>query len=201
MTPCTTTYYYPPLMSKAPPELLYPLRLARGRESLAGGVGTEQMRRLAEMLLEGAGWADFELRFGHDDGGQACVLGRIQAKLKVLCQRCLEPMDITVERQVRLALVRDDTQAAQADAGYDPLLLGDRPISLSGLVEDELILAMPNFPRHPRGECEMPRGAVGVDHTDESGEGGEDHNGDTAGESGEENPFTVLKSLKPRKTP
>lgn len=198
MTPCTTTYYYSPIMSKAPPELLYPLRLARGRESLAGGVGTEQMRRLAEMLLEGAGRAEFELRFGHDDGGQACVLGRIQAKLKVLCQRCLEPMDITVERQVRLALVRDDTEAAQADAGYDPLLLGDRPISLSGLVEDELILAMPNFPRHPRGQCQVPPGADDVEHGDQSGTG---HNDELAGESGEDNPFSALESLKSRKSP
>ena len=185
-------------MSKAPPEQLYPLRLARHGESLAASVGTEKMPRLAEMLLEGAGRADFELRFGHDDGGQACVLGRIGAKLVVLCQRCLEPMDIEVEREVRLALVRDDAEAARADAGYDPLLVGDGPISLSGLLEDELILAMPNFSRHPRGQCRMPPGADGVDPADECGGG---HDDDTAGESGEDNPFSALKSLKSRKSP
>ncbi len=185
-------------MSKAPPEQLHPLRLARHGESLAASVGTEKMPRLAEMLLEGAGRADFELRFGYDDGGQACVLGRIGAKLVVLCQRCLEPMDIEVEREVRLALVRDDAEAARADAGYDPLLVGDGPISLSGLLEDELILAMPNFSRHPRGQCRMPPGADGVDHADECGGG---HDDDTVGESGGDNPFSALKSLKSRKSP
>ena len=185
-------------MSKALPEQLYPLRLARHGESLAASVGTEQMPRLAEMLFEGAGRADFELRFGHDDGGQACVLGRIDAKLTVLCQRCLELMDIAVEREVRLALVRDDAEAARVDAGYDPLLVADRPISLSGLVEDELILAMPNFSRHPRGQCQMPQGADDVGPSDESGEG---HNDELAGESGEDNPFSALESLKSRNTP
>jgi uncharacterized protein len=192
------SYYYSPFMSKALPEQLYPLRLARGGESLAASVGVEQMPRLAEMLLERAGRADFELRFGHDDGGRACVLGRIDAKLVVLCQRCLEPMEIEVEREVRLALVRDDAEAAQADAGYDPLLVDDRPISLSGLLEDELILAMPNFSRHPRGRCQMPPGADDVDCPDENGGG---RNDEIAGKSGGDNPFAALESLKSRKLP
>ena len=198
LTPCARNYYYSPLMSKALPEQLYPLRLARHGESLVASVATEQMPRLAEMLLERAGRADFELHFGHDDGGQACVLGRIEAKLTLLCQRCLEPMDITVERQVRLALVADDAEAAQAEAGYEPLLVADRPISLADLLEDELILAMPNFCRHPRGQCQMPPGADDVDRADQSGAG---HNDELAGESGEDNPFSALESLKSPKSP
>ena len=188
-------------MSTALPKHLYPLRLARHGESLAGDVVTEQMPRLAEMLHEAAGRADFELRFGQDDGGQACVLGRIDAKLVVLCQRCLEPMDIDVEREVRLALVADDAEAATLDSTYDPLVVGDRPISLSGLLEDELILAMPNFSRHLRAECEMPPQADDVGRSDEGGEEGEGRDGNTAGESGEDNPFSALESLKSRKTP
>ena len=185
-------------MSKALPERIQPLRLAHHGGSLAGSVVVEQMPRLAEMLHEGASRAEFELRFERDDGGQACVLGRIDARLAVLCQRCLEPMDIDVEREVRLALVRTDAEAAALDATYDSLLVGDEPVSLSGLLEDELILAMSNFSRHPRGECEMPRAGDTVAHRDESGEDQESHNGDTAGESGDDNPFSVLESLKPQ---
>jgi uncharacterized protein len=222
-------------MSKAPPERIQPLRLAHRGETLLGSVGVEQMPRLAEMLHEAAGRVEFELRFGCDDGGQARVLGRIGARLVVLCQRCLEPMGIDVERQVRLALVRGDAEAAALDATYDPLLVGDQPVSLSGLLEDELILAMPNFCRHPRGECEMPRGAdesrdaggtsPGMDEVERSrmpepramhgaiaedaradtvegsDESGQHHDAGTAGESGEDNPFSALEPLKSRKTP
>jgi DUF177 domain-containing protein len=185
-------------MSKAPPERIHPLRLAHQGERLLGSVGVEQMPRLGEMLHEAAGRVEFELRFGCDDGGQARVLGRIGARLMVLCQRCLEPMGIDVERQVRLALVRGDAEAAALDATYDPLLVHDRPVSLSGLLEDELILAIPNFCRHPRGECEMPRAGNAVERGEQSGER---QDADAAGESGQANPFSALEPLKSRKIP
>jgi uncharacterized protein len=188
-------------MSKAPPEHVYPLRLARHGESLIGNVTLAQMARLAELLDEGAGRVDFELRFGRDDAGQACVLGHMVARLAVICQRCLEPMEMDVEREVRIALVRGNDEVATLDATYDPMLVGDEPVLLSGLIEDELILAMPNFSRHPRGECEMPEGADTVDFTDDSAGHGDSHMDDTAGEAGEGNPFSILESLKPRNTP
>ena len=188
-------------MSNAPPEHLYPLRLARHGETLTGNIALAQMPRLAELLNEGAGRVDFDLRFGRDDAGQACVLGHMVARLAVICQRCLEPMEIDVEREVRLALVRENDEVAALDATYEPMLVGDEPVLLSGLVEDELILAMPNFSRHPRGECEMPEGADTVDLTDDSAGHGDSHVDDTAGEAGEDNPFSILESLKPRNTP
>ena len=198
LTASSGNYYHSPAMSKTPPERIHPFRLAHQGETLIGDVGVEQMPRLAEMLHEAAGRVEFELRFGCGDGGQARVRGRIGARLMVLCQRCLEPMGIDVERQVRLALVRGDAEAAALDATYDPLLADDQPVSLSGLLEDELILAMPNFCRHPRGECEMPRGGNAVERGEQSGER---QDADTAGESGQVNPFSALEPLKSRKTP
>ena len=198
LTAGSRNYYHSPVMSKTPPERIYPLRLAHHGETLVGCTGLEQMPRLVEMLHDAAGRVEFELRFGCDDGGQARVLGRIGVRLVVLCQRCLEPMGVDVERQVRLALVRGDAKAAALDATYDPLLVDDQPISLPGLLEDELILAMPNFCRHPRGACEMPRGGNAVERGDRSGER---QDADAAGESGQENPFSALEPLKSRKTP
>jgi uncharacterized protein len=140
----------------------------------------------------------FELHFSCDDGGQPCVLGHVNAKLAVLCQRCLEPINIQVERGVRLAVVRDEAEAESLEAAYEVLLVGDEPVSLAGLVEDELILAMPDFPRHSGGECRMPMGA---DALDDAGAGGESRQDDRAGKSGEDNPFSVLESIKSRTTP
>lgn len=191
-------------MSKALPARINPLRLAHHGESLAGSIVCAAMMRLAELLHEGGGHvneADFELRFGYDDAGQARVLGHIDARLQVLCQRCLEPMDILVGREVCLAVVREDTELASLDAAYDPLVVGDEPISLSGLLEDELILAMPDFSRHPGGECRMPPGADASDDAQPGGAEGEDQRRKTAGRSGEDNPFLVLESIKSRKNP
>lgn len=185
-------------MSKGLPEHIHPFRLVRHGESLAGSVQPGRMPRLAQMLLEGDNRAAFELRFGYDEAGRARVLGQVDATLVTLCQRCLEPMSIHIERQVRLALVRESAEAGALDATYDPLLVGDEPVSLSRLVEDELILAMPDFTRHARGACTMPPGA---DAVAETGDDGAADARQGAGGSGRDNPFLVLESIKQRKTP
>lgn len=184
-------------MPKALQEHIHPFRLARHGESLAGSVVPGRLPRLAQMLHQGHSRADFELKFGYDEGGQACVLGHVDATLAVLCQRCLEPMGIHVDRDVQIALVLGSAEAAAVDGRYDPLLVGDEPVSLSGLLEDELILGMPDFTRHASGECTMPPGA---DAVDDSADCGEAYRGDAAGESATDNPFLVLESLKHRKT-
>lgn len=182
-------------MSSALPEQILPLRLAESGASLSGTVTTERMTRLEELLHEGGARVDFELRFGSDDTGQACVLGRVDARVIVVCQRCLSPMTIAIERRICLGLVRDDAAAAALEAVYDPLLVGDAPIPLAGLLEDELILAMPNFSRHPAGACEMPPGADPVAGPDMADSGDEED----VGAREEDNPFSVLESLKSRK--
>jgi uncharacterized protein len=183
-------------MSKAPPEQIYPLRLARHGETLKGSVAPEQMPRLAELAEERGGRAQFELRFDHDEDGQACVRGHIGASLVMLCQRCLEPMHVDVECEVSVALVHEDAEAAALDIRYEPLMVGDEPVSLPRLVEDEIMLALPNFSRHPRGACEMPPGADSVDEAPPARDGGRS---EKSGESARENPFSILKSLKTRK--
>lgn len=188
-------------MSKALPARIHPLRLAHHGETLAGSVLPAQMPRLAELLHEGGGRAEFELRFGHDDNGQACVLGDIDARLMVLCQRCLEAMEIHVQREIRLALVRGDDEAALLPAEYEPMVLDEQPVLLAGLLEDELILAMPDFSRHGSGECEMPSGADALSAPEREEQVREGRQDDTAGQAGKDNPFSVLESIKSRKKP
>lgn len=181
-------------MSKALPEHIHPFRLARQGETLQGSVPIAKMKRLADLLDEPAGSAEFELRFGYDDQGQACVTGRIDAGVVMICQRCLEPMQVEVSCRVCLALVREDADVAALDARYEPLKVGEEPVSVPGLVEDEVLLALPQFSRHAPGACEMPTGA---DALEEAGTAGDGRDGDS-GETERENPFSILKSLKSR---
>jgi uncharacterized protein len=179
-------------MSKALPELIHPFRLARKGETLEGSVPIGRMARLAELLHEQVGEAKFELRFGQDDQGQACVLGHIEARLVMICQRCLESMEVDLACPVCVALVRDDDEIAGLDARYEPLRVGDEGVLLPRLIEDEVLLALPNFSRHRRGACAMPAGADAAPE----GNGGSRE----SGESTRENPFSILKSLKSRKS-
>jgi uncharacterized protein len=72
----------------------------------------------------------------------------VAAKVRLVCQRCLEKMDWPLEVKFSLALVHDDDEAAALPAEYEPLLWPDGSGSLAALVEDELLLALPAVPRH-----------------------------------------------------
>lgn len=198
LTPCSPNHYYSPLMSKALPEHIQPLRLAERGATLEGAVPVAPMARLAEMLVQTESEAVFALRFERDQGGRSRVLGQVRARLVAVCQRCLAPVSLDIEREVRLGIVRDDAEAAALDSDYDPLVVGEEPLALMGLLEDELILAMPNFARHRPGECAMPAGADAVAGEDTENGAEDAREGRRAGE---DSPFSVLESLKSRKSP
>lgn len=80
---------------------------------------------------------------------------RAQAAPRLQCQRCLEPVEVSVEVERSLRFVRGEDQAAALDAeSEDDVLALERSLDLRELVEDELLLALPLVPRHER--CPAP---------------------------------------------
>ena len=142
-------------MAKRLPELISPLRLARSRRSLKGRIPLKHLRRLCSSLYSEAGEAEVELDFGRDEVGILCVRGRIDAWLILTCQRCLEPTEIRAKAEVRLGLVSTDRDAERLKGQYDPLVVDEERISLTDLVEDELILALPEVPMHAKAVCSI----------------------------------------------
>ncbi len=81
--------------------------------------------------------------------------------LRLRCQRCLGEVTWQVDAPIALALVRAASESDRlglvqvhgvADH-LDPLSVGDEPISPLDLIEDELLLALPQVPRHQPGDC------------------------------------------------
>jgi uncharacterized protein len=101
------------------------------------------------------------------------------AQLSLVCQRCLQPVDTSLQARRSFQFAADEQQAAAIDAdSEDDVLAISRTLNLMELIEDELLLALPLVPRH--GSCPQPLTA-----RDE-------------GSPLEEraNPFAVLQSLK-----
>jgi uncharacterized protein len=104
------------------------------------------------VLPDGAASATYELTFRRDEAGRPVVLGRVQGALPLECQRCLGVVIHQVDAQVHLILVRGDT-AGDFPEPYEPLpVVADR-VSLADLVEDELLLALPQIAMHPPEVC------------------------------------------------
>jgi uncharacterized protein len=129
------------------PERIDPPRLAEREARLCGHLSLARMERLRASLCDGEGTAFIDMRFQRDEQGRDMAVGDVMARLPVRCQRCLEPMEIAIATAVRLAFT-DAEGETPPPAGYDAALPVDGTISLSDLVEDELMLALPMAPMH-----------------------------------------------------
>lgn len=111
------------------------------------------------------------------------------APVRLQCQRCLQPLALTLSVERRLRFVRGEQEAARLDEESEDDVLELRARQdLRELVEDELILALPLVPRHD--ECpeplRLPQGA------DEGGAKGDEAAAETA------HPFAALAALRRR---
>ncbi len=140
-------------MSKRIPERLDPWRYADLGKSLSGSLRLDSLPRLAACLAASEGDADFDLRFERDGERRAVMTGTIRAALVLQCQRCLEPLAYPVQAPVAVAFVEGIEQAAQLPESLDPCLVEEGSVSFKDLVEDELLLTLPQVAMHPRGQC------------------------------------------------
>jgi uncharacterized protein len=123
------------------------------------------------------------------------------APVWLTCQRCLQPLalTLTLDRQLRFVLGESQAEAMDAELEDDVLAL-PRWLDLRELVEDELLLALPLVPRHDTcpqplpvavGQSEALAGAEG------SGPWPEGRSDGVPDEfSDRPNPFAVLRGLK-----
>jgi uncharacterized protein len=196
-------------MSKRLPELIEPVRLAEKNSLLEGRVSLARMKRLAPSLYKGAaggnenessenqGELEVKLQFGIDENRQANIRGRIVGNIQLICQRCMQAMTFKVDNKVSLAIVGTDTQAANLPGYYEPLVTDEEGnVSLTELVEDELILALPTVAMHDIKEC--PAGDRFVSKQERPKQG-QVSDADQDVESGRPNPFAVLEQLKKKK--
>ena len=108
-----------------------------------------------------------------------------KAELPMTCQRCLHPVDVTVQVERAFRFVADEqTAAAEDDASEEDVLAISRSFDLVELIEDELLMELPPVPRHEA--CPTPVTLSAADAAFEEA-------------PQKVNPFAMLGQLKPRK--
>ena len=93
--------------------------------------------------------ASFELRGGESIRGKPCLRLQAGADVELVCQRCLEPLAMHLSADVELELCDSELEIARAEDDVDRVLAGPA-MDVAHLVEDELILALPDTPKHER---------------------------------------------------
>ncbi len=171
------------MLDRLPAEI-DPFRLAESRRLLRGELALRDMSRLADVLVVAEGMAQVELEFGIDEVGVRFIRGVLGAQMHPLCQRCLEKMTLSVRVDVQFGLVEHDHQAERLPIQYEPLVVSEVPIHLVDIIEDELLLSLPQVPMHAETDCPARDGLKESD-TDAT------QDMDTVA-----NPFAILSSLR-----
>lgn len=129
------------------PETIVPLHLADKRGELHGQIPLKQFSRLTENLVNNEGIVDVDLYFGRE-GRLAKIDGNLKTTLQLECQKCLEAVEFKVNHNVKLGIATSYEQVERLPETVEPLLLEEETILLIDLVEDELLLNLPDYPKH-----------------------------------------------------
>ena len=112
-----------------------------------------ELPRVAHELLGTEGEAKGKVRFSRQVG-QAVADLEVSAQPEVVCQRCMQPMRWPIKVKSRIALVSDYDAADRVAEGLEVFLVEADSISVRDLVDEEILLALPNVARHEEGsEC------------------------------------------------
>ena len=145
-------------------------------------VPVSDLPRLAARAFEPSG--EVEFHFEILKGIDSLVKLSVKAKATIImqCQRCLQPMPVSIDTNTQLVPIYKEAQAKTLDPAYDPLDLTLGPVTYQDLLEDECLLALPQVPLHDLDTCQakLPE-PVEVPEV-------------------KKNPFMVLKGLKDDKT-
>ena len=156
--------------------------------------GTDSLVRMERLVAEAQGYiestvvrysASGSMRSDGASAEQAWLVLTAEAALPMICQRCLGPVDVTVqfERQFRF-VATEEIAAAQDEESEEDVLVLSRDFNLLDLIEDELLMALPVVPKHT-----VCPGAIKLQVADP---------GFTEEVAEKPNPFALLGQLKKR---
>lgn len=158
------------------PVFIEPLHLAGRKERLDGYLPLAGMERLGKIICEDSGNIEYHLQLGQDDMEIPYIRGNFAVTLKLICQRCMNPFDLFLNGGINMGFIMSEKEIETLPGQYEPMLLTTDQISLSTLIEDEVLLGVPMVPVHDRPSCQSEKFSK-------------------QDEPGRENPFAVLKGL------
>lgn len=169
-------------MVKALPQRFNPDLLARDGTRFELVMPQGQMKRLSSILASADHDVQVTARFSRRKD-HIVITGRLKTRFALVCQRCLEPMDVDISEPFELVFVENALQASALPDELDPVILDEHgQTHVVDLFEDEIILHVPDVPKHiDMAQCRQgPTEFGGVPaEVDE----------------GKPNPFAALKNL------
>ena len=158
--------------------LFDPFDFCRRNDSREGHIAIADLDRLSAAIADPSGVLEWRLNGGAGKLGYPMLTLSVRGQVRLICQRCLNPLAFEIDSGAKLVLAKDESGADEIEDMLDDdtvdVIVGANTMNIADLVEDEALLALPLSPRHE--VC--PDSAI-------------PHSG-----SGKESPFSVLRGLK-----
>lgn len=151
---------------------------AREAEELSGETAVINLTRLHDALADNTGVISYRLCGFVNAEEKPSLRLSVSGDLKLVCQRCLGPMDYRLDSDLEFELVAQGAELSDPAEEADDVeqIYADPKFDVFGLIEDEVILGLPMVSKHKPGECQAVAAV---------GEG-----------AGKDSPFGKLSALK-----
>lgn len=141
------------------PKLVDHRKLADAKAELDGVIPVAGFSRLVDLLAHDCGNICVRLKFRKGKKHRTLVIGECSGEVEIICQTCLEAMTLPVGAKIRTLLVDSLEELISLGQSDDGLVCETDRVSLTDLLEDELIVSLPMVPRHEQGQCTLPEPA------------------------------------------
>ena len=144
------TYYTRPMS----PPWSQPLdvdRLSAAEADIDFAVPLAELARLRAQLASVSGEVSGRVHFRRMADMAVAEL-MLSGTAHLVCQRCLQAMDVGVEAATQVGLIASEADADRVPEELEPVLAPNGRISVGELVEEELLLTLPIVPLHSEGE-------------------------------------------------
>jgi uncharacterized protein len=132
-------------MSRTPADLVNAVELAGRGARLERRLGLSQLPRVGEAGALDGTQVTAQLEFGIFED-RVTVAVQVQGEMILPCQRCLRPCACTLEESATLAAIERDSD--EVPGGYEPLLGDPERLSITGVIEEQVLLGLPLVPMH-----------------------------------------------------
>lgn len=160
-----------------------PFRCAQKRLDFDGIITIKQLERLAEATQGVISDAEVMLSFDIDAQGLKIIRGTAKVDVELECQRCWDVYPHHCEIEFIYSPVFNEDQVSNLPEAYEPALVDENgEISVIQLIEDELIISLPQVAMHDDIDCQVDSDNMVFGEIPLADE--------------RPNPFAVLKNLK-----
>ena len=116
---------------------------ARNNRCWKGQVQTAFCKRLVTELNGASSIVDVNLEFSTNDENRIRVKGLAHVEAIIACHRCMKGVPTTVKAEINALVVRSEEVAKELAQSDDVILVSEDPVSVTDLIEDDLIMSIP----------------------------------------------------------